>query len=123
MDEKESINKDNNNERIARILTTEEYEQINKNRENAEKMQYSPRVRFRASILEIYLTIPIVIMVAGLIPCAQLVFNFEWYSWIALIVWCISAYIGFLIGKYLIFEKKEILALIDKKENPEKYRE
>ena len=123
MTKKESTNKDSDNERVARILTTEEYEQIKKDREKAEKMQYSSKTRFRASVIELYLLIPIVIGILGVVPVLTLLFDFKLYSLIALIIWVISAYIGFLIAKYIMFDRKELWVLIDKKDNPGKYKE
>ncbi len=112
----------NNEENKVRILTSEEYEQLKKDRSREEKLQYSFRTRFRAIVIEIFLSIPILVGILGIVPILGLLFNFKLSYLIIIIAWGVVSYIGFLIAKYITFSNKELWEIIDKKDNPHKYK-
>ena len=112
----------NNEENKVRILTSEEYEQLKKDRSREEKLQYSFRTRFRAIVIEIFLQIPILVGILGIVPILGLLFNFKLSYLIIIIAWGVVSYIGFLIAKYITFSNKELWEIIDKKDNPHKYK-
>ena len=107
----------------VKILTSEEYEQIKKDRAKAEKMQYSFKTRFRASVLGFYISLPILIGILGFIPIISLLINdFKLLTFIIFVGWCVIAYIGFLSAKYFSIGDKELWLLVDMKDNPNKYK-
>ena len=85
-------------------------------------MQYSFRTRFRAIVIEIFLSIPILVGILGIVPILGLLFNFKLSYLIIIIAWGVVSYIGFLIAKYITFSNKELWEIIDKKDNPHKYK-